>query len=469
MATKPASLPVWNTDATNRTTPSAGKQAAGLTVSETPSSSFQNWWQNLVYQWALYLNNGVFDPPFTVRGANANTTVAIETGGAGNAGDAILNIAADGNQQHTVRSRRSLNRMEIIGGGDTMLADVMTAQTVTAKGLLVKHETTGDMADGFGAGLRMAIQDTAAVENEIAAILGVRDGGDTSGHIELWTKNAGTYAERVRITKDGHVDIGAAGTAAAMLGVLAPSGNIHAAQMTGNGTGSGANLIGGATGPGALLTAGGGGSPGRGALALAVQATPSAPNAGDVWYDANTRLWVNNGTSQVINKPLRLVATSNGSASPNSTTYATFTNSTLNIASNFLRVGSLIRVRGMAVVTNNGGAAIDMTIAVRFGAGTTLELVGVVAPQVPAAGSQTINFEFTAIIQALSATVGDLDTVGIATSGFISSLNQMLQVSNTPGSPQYNTVSPVSVSLAAKLGGAGTSLCTLHSLLIEID
>lgn len=56
MATKPSTLPVWNSGGANRTTPSGGKQTTGFTVGEQPSSSFQNWWQNLVYQWTDYLN-----------------------------------------------------------------------------------------------------------------------------------------------------------------------------------------------------------------------------------------------------------------------------------------------------------------------------------------------------------------------------------------------------------------------------
>lgn len=52
----PAETPVWNTDATNRTTPSGTQQASGWNLNQTGVSSFMNWWMFWVYQWILWFN-----------------------------------------------------------------------------------------------------------------------------------------------------------------------------------------------------------------------------------------------------------------------------------------------------------------------------------------------------------------------------------------------------------------------------
>lgn len=54
MAARPTTVPVWNTGAANRVTPSGGLQASGYPLSATPVSGNLNWFKNLVYQWILY-------------------------------------------------------------------------------------------------------------------------------------------------------------------------------------------------------------------------------------------------------------------------------------------------------------------------------------------------------------------------------------------------------------------------------
>lgn len=57
MATKPVTLPAWNTGGTNNTVPSAGEKILGWTVGQAPPSSYFNWWQKLVYEWIAYLDD----------------------------------------------------------------------------------------------------------------------------------------------------------------------------------------------------------------------------------------------------------------------------------------------------------------------------------------------------------------------------------------------------------------------------
>jgi hypothetical protein len=59
------------------------------------------------------------------------------------------------------------------------------------------------MVDGFGAAFQFAIQDTAAVENIIAAIKGLRNGADNTGKLVLSTYSAGVIGDRVEINATG--------------------------------------------------------------------------------------------------------------------------------------------------------------------------------------------------------------------------------------------------------------------------
>jgi hypothetical protein len=150
---------------------------------------------------------GVGTASANLTGVNADTRLNIYTGGAANAGNAGLYINNDGNQQHIFEADRTGNRLRIKGGGNSILHTTVSAQTNTARGSDFQHETSADMVDGFGTALNFKIKDSAAVENEIANIVAVRDGADNSGYLGLWTKNAGSSAERVRIAKDGAVSV----------------------------------------------------------------------------------------------------------------------------------------------------------------------------------------------------------------------------------------------------------------------
>lgn len=59
----------------------------------------------------------------------------------------------------------------------------------------VKHTTTANMVDGFGAQFSFFIEDVAAVSNRIAAIAGIRDGADNEGKLQFYVgTNAGSLA-----------------------------------------------------------------------------------------------------------------------------------------------------------------------------------------------------------------------------------------------------------------------------------
>ena len=59
---KPAALPEWATDAgADVVEPSTGKKEIGWEAEERPPAQFLNWWQELVYDWLSYLNDGDFE------------------------------------------------------------------------------------------------------------------------------------------------------------------------------------------------------------------------------------------------------------------------------------------------------------------------------------------------------------------------------------------------------------------------
>ncbi len=56
---KPSAVPTWNTDGTNRTTPTGGQIATGIVVGEAANSSRMNYLLNLIGQWLSWIDAGV--------------------------------------------------------------------------------------------------------------------------------------------------------------------------------------------------------------------------------------------------------------------------------------------------------------------------------------------------------------------------------------------------------------------------
>lgn len=68
--------------------------------------------------------------------------------------------------------------------------------------------SSNDMADGFGGYLNFEIQDNAGVANGIAGIRWARNGGDTSGDLQLEAVGSGTTRRSLRVNgADGTVDL----------------------------------------------------------------------------------------------------------------------------------------------------------------------------------------------------------------------------------------------------------------------
>src|SRR3990167_5264894 len=79
--------------------------------------------------------------------------------------------------------------------------------TTSANAFQVKHKTSGNMADGFGAAMRFTIEDSAEIANDIGSIYVERSGADNSGRMVFGVTTAGAMNEVASIAKDGALNI----------------------------------------------------------------------------------------------------------------------------------------------------------------------------------------------------------------------------------------------------------------------
>ena len=86
-----------------------------------------------------------------------------------------------------------------------------TSTTTFGTAAIFKTTTTANMADTFAAGIKFAIEDSAAVENYIGFIGAERSGGsDSRGDILLMPYSGGLLTDGLRITGSNNVGIGPA-------------------------------------------------------------------------------------------------------------------------------------------------------------------------------------------------------------------------------------------------------------------
>jgi hypothetical protein len=91
--------------------------------------------------------------------------------------------------------------------------DVIRWTSETAAGrsaFLAKHKTSANMGDGFGAGYGFAIEDSAGVENTIAAMYALRAGADNTGKLSWQIASGGALAEQMSLTAAGVLSVSGA-------------------------------------------------------------------------------------------------------------------------------------------------------------------------------------------------------------------------------------------------------------------
>lgn len=97
--------------------------------------------------------------------------------------------------------------------------DVVRASSESAlasAAFLAKHRTSADMGDGFGAGYAFALEDSAGVENVVAAVYGLRAGADNTGDLLIQLASAGSMVNRLLVghnkvtiyTASGYITMG---------------------------------------------------------------------------------------------------------------------------------------------------------------------------------------------------------------------------------------------------------------------
>lgn len=111
-----------------------------------------------------------------------------------------------------------------VSGGNATIDRTNATTNAQIGTMIVKGTSTGDMVDGFGPAFQFAIQDTAAVENLIGYIAGLRNGADNTGLMNFGIYSAGTPAIEARLTASdfspGVNDGNALGTTSLMWGDL---------------------------------------------------------------------------------------------------------------------------------------------------------------------------------------------------------------------------------------------------------
>lgn len=85
-----------------------------------------------------------------------------------------------------------------------IVAERSTDLTNTVRSAITaKATSSGNMADGFGAGIVFAIQDEAAANNYVGGVYGIRNGADNTGALQFLVANAGTLNSQMTLDQNG--------------------------------------------------------------------------------------------------------------------------------------------------------------------------------------------------------------------------------------------------------------------------
>lgn len=286
MASKPVTLPVWNTSGANRVTPSGGLQASGYANGDIVASSELNWFKNLVYQWAAYLDD-LAAQAFTWAGIHtfSNTVNFDSTADFDGAVDMSVGLNV---------TKTSGNALSVTGGSSDGIGLIGTGGTSNGVGVAgygtgtgvgvngTSNAANGNGVNGQATGTGIGVKGTAGAGNSGIGVSGIAGAGISGRGVQGTAGNANNLA-------------GVYGSA-----THADATGVYAEKTTGNGTAAAALWAESqASGAYAVVCSADTTSPVRAALRIVPQnASPSSPQEGDVYYDSGThKLCVYNGTT----------------------------------------------------------------------------------------------------------------------------------------------------------------------------
>lgn len=145
--------------------------------------------------------------------SKSGTTVTVNLGT--DAGDDFIvgnnnTLVVEGdNERVRIGTGTSSGKLEVIDSAFPVIQAVRTsALTDTILGTIgVKHLTTGDMVDGFGAAFSFFAEDSSSVNNNFGAIGAARDGADNTSKFVFITRQSGVNNNAVTIKNDAKMGI----------------------------------------------------------------------------------------------------------------------------------------------------------------------------------------------------------------------------------------------------------------------
>ncbi len=169
---------------------------------------------------------------------NILTFISAERDGANNSGKFGITtyVAGVGTQQFTIDKDGAVDVVNHMTAtlfqhtaADFNVSEVLNTSSNTVNTTFVLQKTsTGNMIDGFGAGLSWAIEDNAGVRNFVGTVEIVRDGADNSGRYQIRVNNAGVPTEYFSIDHLGKTTFNVAGAAGANVEFLNSSSAVIA-------------------------------------------------------------------------------------------------------------------------------------------------------------------------------------------------------------------------------------------------
>lgn len=463
---QPTSLPVWNTSAANRTTPPGGKQTSGYTFGENPSSAYDNWFNNLVYQWTLYAQLP------TATGANVaaflaqslDTSAVALLGGGGNALTADLNAAMTKFPGAGVLGAQIASNLAATAGFANMTAPNLGAGVAGAStngagvagigGTITLATLLGNVATGNTPGLVGQSSSLAGVLGFTAAasvpgVLGEGSAASTIGG--AFRGNGYTRANLVTdlTTYAGAAVVGSSsvnnaaiavlvGNNTAGIGVLGNGASTTLAGVKGTNSSSGPGVEGSSTtgvGVKANGVTGSRGNIGIPTVANFAMPAPAAGNAGDFGIDQahslNCMMWSDGARKHIA--PLRYIDVNYNTTQVGASSTGLFT-MVQAPSSIFLPASGRIKMRFCAYfqIQNASGSTCTDTVSLRAGASGAI----ITFPAYTILTGTSDWFYVEADLELLST--GEADATGICTRSGTSPLINVGHVTGLSGAIQYS-------------------------------